>query len=205
MNTRLLTFAFFLLLFSLKSLAQVDLSKALTNPVIRKNYAVEELVKYYNESPDKFKQRYLYYTASFIVQSQSNEYTEHAFTDSIKDNFDVSLYEFNRKEKERFDRHYDKLGFSLILLSREEFQQLIDTYILDSINFSLPAGFPGNVNSTTYAADKQLWIDNNQAAYNEYIERCNRKINIISQEEFNNLPLQKQNVILANPEIYIVY
>jgi hypothetical protein len=205
MKTKSFIFLILLSIVSFKCFSQTDLSKALNNNVIRKYYSAEELLKIYNEWPEKFKKIYLFYTESYIIEARNNEYTQIIFTDSIKNNFDVSLYENNRKENERFERYYDKLGFNLVLLSNNEFQNLLNNYVLDNINTALPSGFPTNVNSPSYAADKQLWIDNNQAAYNEYLERCRRKLNFISQSEFNNLPTLKQNVILDNPDIYIIY
>jgi len=73
---------------------------------------------------------------------------------------------------------------------------------------NIPADFPQMMNNgskedrVSYAAAKSLWIANNPGRYAQMNESTG--ITVISQEEFDQMPENKQEHILGNPDLYIV-
>jgi len=73
---------------------------------------------------------------------------------------------------------------------------------------NVPADFPQLMNDSSktdrisFAEAKALWIDNNPERYAEMNESST--VTIISQQEFDELPENKQEHILEHPELYTI-
>jgi hypothetical protein len=73
-------------------------------------------------------------------------------------------------------------------------------------NTHIPADFPRMMNNGTkedkilFEAQKALWIQNHPERYHELNQQ--NGIHIISQSDFDQMPIEKQNHILNNPDLY---
>jgi hypothetical protein len=107
----------FILYFSLQTIkSQTGIIDPYQNPVILIHYSVPELQYYQNNDSLKFKTIRYYYTESFVFESvPCNSCTPKNLAD-----FDVSEYEYLRLKSKRFNRHFEKYGFKLTLLSIDE-------------------------------------------------------------------------------------
>jgi hypothetical protein len=71
---------------------------------------------------------------------------------------------------------------------------------------NVPADFPQMMNDSSkadrisFAAAKALWIENNPDRYAEMNQQT--EVIVISQEEFIQMPENKQEYILGNPDLY---
>ncbi len=113
---RLLLYFFFLTSF-LQLKSQSGFTDPFQNPVILQHYDAQELTSIRQTDSVKFNTIRYYYTQSFTLEEVSCNCIP-----PTPATFDVSNYEYLRKKEVRYERHFEKYGFKLTLLSINELQ-----------------------------------------------------------------------------------
>lgn len=74
------------------------------------------------------------------------------------------------------------------------------------VDFPVLSSRPTQEELNTYAEQKQNWVANNPLRYQEMIQGAqqNAPIIVITVEEFNSLPIEKQQYILDHPNRYTI-
>jgi len=94
------------------------------NQIIKAHYKTAELHSIQQNDSLKFNSIVYYYTKSFILEKVSCNCDQ---IDLLT--FDISQYEYLRKKKERYTRHFEKYGFKLTLLSIDELKYKLPIHL----------------------------------------------------------------------------
>lgn len=83
--------------------------------VILQHYTLQELQSIQQTDSVKYNTIFYYYTQSFIFETVACNCQQIPF-----EQFDISQYEYMRKRKVRFTRHFEKYGFKVTFLAIDE-------------------------------------------------------------------------------------
>lgn len=93
---------------------------------ILQHYSLQELQTIQQTDSVKYNTIFYYYTQSFIFESVPCNCQQVS-----PEEFDISQYEYMRKRKVRFTRHFEKYGFKVTFLAVDELKYKLPIHIIN--------------------------------------------------------------------------